>query len=279
MRILAFDSGVGGLSVVAPLFQKFPNLEVHYLGDIANLPYGTKSPERVRNLTSKNLKWLLNSMQPGPQSGDLCLIACNTASAEALEASQKELGAKLPVVGVIEASCDDAIAHLTRRQNPQNSIAVLATVATVRSGAYERVLRKKGFTGNIQQIACPLFVPFVEEAILEGPAISWVVDRYLGPKIKPGDSIILGCTHYPYLLPLLREKFPESHFTQAGEALINSFDFEKMRTLDSKNPSPSAGTLRITVTDSNANREQISFFLKQLGMANLSWSLDVIQPL
>jgi glutamate racemase len=271
MRIVAFDSGVGGLSVIAPLFKKIPNLNVHYLGDIANLPYGTKSPERVRALTLKNLKWLLATMSPGPQAGDLCLIACNTASAEALSSCQTELAAMMPVIGVIEASCADAI------QQNSKSIAVLATPATVRSGAYETILRKKGFGGNIQQIACPLFVPFVEEAILEGPAIDWVVDRYLGSKIKNGDAIILGCTHYPYLLPILKKKFPASHFTQAGEALLSSPDF--LPLLNAQKPSDLKSHLRITVTDSNANREQIAFFLKQLGMAELSWSLDVIAPI
>jgi glutamate racemase len=270
MRIVAFDSGVGGLSVLAPLFKSIPHLQVHYLGDIANLPYGTKSSHRVQTLTLRGLQWLLSSLDSAPKKDDLCLIACNTASAEALEAAERELAGKISVIGMIDASCEEALLHRP------SSISLLATKGTVRSGAYERGLRKRGFTGPIQQIACPLFVPFVEEGLIEGPAIEWVVDRYLDGKIRSGESVILGCTHYPYLLPLLQRKFPACRFIQAGEALLKS----EPAFRDIKHGHQSArSALKITVTDTTASREQISFYLNQLGLTDLEWSIDVIAPL
>src|SRR4051812_15963412 len=101
-RVLAFDSGVGGLTALAPLVRRLGPLEIFYLGDLANLPYGTKSPARIRELTERNLKWLFQKF-PG---ADLAVVACNTASAHAMDLAQKVAADfRLPAVGVIEAGC------------------------------------------------------------------------------------------------------------------------------------------------------------------------------
>src|SRR5690606_31025773 len=107
-RLLAFDSGVGGLSVLAPLFREIPGLHVQYLGDMAHLPYGNKSPTRVRDLTLKNLNYLTELEKTAPGEKSMTLVACNTASAQALTAARETLQEKSEIVGVIEASCMSA---------------------------------------------------------------------------------------------------------------------------------------------------------------------------
>ncbi len=271
MRVFAFDSGVGGLSVLPPLFAKNPKMKVFYLGDLAHLPYGTKSAERVRDLTLRNLRWLLDQHSFSAENGDYCLVACNTASAEALEYCQKNLGHKLPLVGVIEASCRAAIA------TQSSSITVLATQATVKSLAYERALRNLGFQGKIQQFACPLFVPFVEERITEGPALDWVIQRYLEGRVQADDCIVLGCTHYPYLLDSLKKHFPNVNYVQAGSALS---DFEKtiQGSAHDRATLNDGAQLEIFVTDSNVQSQQISFYLEKLGLSKINWSCRQVAP-
>ncbi|MEI6791349.1 MAG: glutamate racemase, partial [Myxococcaceae bacterium] len=152
-----FDSGLGGLTVLAALRKKFPYESIIYLGDTARLPYGTKSPETV-------IKYALNCAKALMQKADLKLlvIACNTATAHALKTLQECL--PIPVIGVIEPGVLEVLAH------PEiKSVAVLATPGTISVGAYEKALRKHGFLGEINSLACPLFVPLVEEGLVSGP--------------------------------------------------------------------------------------------------------------
>lgn len=193
-----FDSGFGGLTILSAIHQALPYESTVYLGDTARLPYGTKSPETVRRYALNNAKALL-AVAPLK----MLVVACNTVSAVALEALQDALS--IPVVGVIEPGARAAmLAHKT------DSIAVLATAATVQSKAYEITLRKQGFLGDVTSRACPLFVPLVEEGLVSGPIATQIAHLYLDKLPTHVDTIILGCTHYPLLLPTLECVLPKT---------------------------------------------------------------------
>ena len=182
-----FDSGLGGLTILKQVRRLLPKENIIYFGDSAHVPYGSKSKETVtgysldiaRFLESKNVK--------------LILIACNTASALALEAVQKQ--AKVPVLGVIAPGAKRAAAASKNKK-----VAVLGTESTVKSNAYPLHIGKLDKNIKTAQYACPLFVPLIEEGLLDGPITALVVKRYLEPVKKYGaDTIILGCTHYPVI--------------------------------------------------------------------------------
>jgi glutamate racemase len=183
-----FDSGVGGLTVVAALRRRLPRESILYLGDTARLPYGSKSPATVTRYTRRNVDFLA---QHGVKA---VVVACNTASALALP----ELALPVPVWGVIEPGAERAAAASGGR------VGVIATEATVRSDAYPRALRRLRPELVISSRACPLFVPLVEEGWHDDPITEQVASRYLAPLLAGGiDTLVLGCTHYPLLAPVL----------------------------------------------------------------------------
>lgn len=183
-----FDSGVGGLTVVAALRHLLPSEEVLYLGDTARLPYGTKSPATVLRYTERNLELLV------ARGVKAVVVACNTASALALP----HLASPVPIWGVVEPGAAEAAAHSHGR------VGVLATESTIASDAYGRALRARRPDLLVVSRAAPLFVPLVEEGWLEDPITVAVAERYLDPLLVAGiDTLVLGCTHYPLLAPLL----------------------------------------------------------------------------
>lgn len=183
-----FDSGVGGLTVAVALKERLPNEQILYLGDTARLPYGTKSPATVTRYTQANLDFLAG------RGVKAVVVACNTASALALEG----LAIDLPCWGVIAPGAERAAA-LSRGR-----VGVLATESTVLSDAYGRALRRLRPDLEVLSRACPLFVPLVEEGWLDDPVTEAVARRYLEPLLAAGvDTLVLGCTHYPLLAPLL----------------------------------------------------------------------------
>jgi len=191
-----FDSGVGGLTVLRELQRELPQEDFVYLGDTARLPYGTKSPESVQRY-SLQAAGLLHDF------GIKCLVvACNTASAVALEVLRAEF-APLPVVGVVEPGAL-AACHATR----SGRIAVIATEGTVRGGAYQAAIHRELPDADVVARACPLFVALAEEGWTEGPVVEGVVRRYLDelfPAADEGrpDTLVLGCTHFPVLAPAI----------------------------------------------------------------------------
>jgi glutamate racemase len=183
-----FDSGVGGLTVAAALARALPAETILYLGDTARLPYGTKSPETVVRYTERNLDFLVG------RGVKAVVVACNTASALALPG----LVEPVPLWGVIEPGAERA-AELSRGR-----VGVIGTEATVRSGAYAAALRELRPELEVRSAACPLLVPLVEEGWLDDPVTESVARRYLEPLLAAGiDTLVLGCTHYPLLAPLL----------------------------------------------------------------------------
>lgn len=193
-----FDSGVGGLTVLRALVETLPAEDFVYLGDTARLPYGTKSPASIR-------RYALQAAGCLQSRGVKCLVvACNTASAVALEALAAAF-APVPVVGVLEPGAA-AACEATRT----GRIAVIATESTVRGGAYPSAIARRRPSAVVMARACPLFVGLAEEGWTEGPIVEAVAHRYLDDLFaaaRPGeapDTLVLGCTHFPVLAPALR---------------------------------------------------------------------------
>ena len=188
-----FDSGVGGLTSVREIFRVLPEESVVYFGDTARLPYGTKSSETVTRFSLEIASFLLR------QNIKCVLVACNTASSYALEALQRRLD--VPVVGVIEPAAEAAVAA-----SPHGRIGVIGTAGTVASRAYALAIERRAPGTAILSRACPLFVPLVEEGWASHPITRAVAEEYL-LELRNADleSLILGCTHYPLLAPMLAE--------------------------------------------------------------------------
>jgi len=186
-----FDSGIGGLTVAHALFERVPHEATIYFGDTARVPYGPKSPATVRRYSLEILEWLLG------QKVKAVVVACNTSSAHALEALQHQSG--VPVIGVIEPGARAAVE--ATRGGP---IGIIGTAGTVASGAYPRAIRNIDPSARVSQVACPLFVPLVEEGWFNHPAAELIANEYLRTLMTTGiDTLVLGCTHYPLLKPLL----------------------------------------------------------------------------
>ena len=187
-----FDSGVGGLTVVHELRRQLPRESLLYFGDTARVPYGNKSPETVRRYSREILEYLLG------QDVKMVVVACNTASAHALDDLKK--AASIPVEGVVGPGARAAV-----KASRTHRIGVLGTAGTVKSGAYERAIRALSRDAQVRSIACPLFVPLVEEGWFNHSAAALIAREYLAPiKGEDIDAVVLGCTHYPLLKPLLQ---------------------------------------------------------------------------
>jgi glutamate racemase len=188
-----FDSGIGGLTVAHEVIKQLPHESVLYFGDTARVPYGPKSPDTVRRYSREIADFLRD------QGVKSIVIACNTATAHALTALREQFD--MPVIGVVEPGARAAVAVTTRGR-----IGVIGTVGTIKSGAYERAIRAIDSDVFITARACPLFVPLVEEGWTDHDATRLVAREYLEPLIAADiDTLVLGCTHYPLLKPLLRE--------------------------------------------------------------------------
>jgi glutamate racemase len=186
-----FDSGIGGLTVARALFERLPRESVIYFGDTARVPYGPKSPETVRRYSGEILAFLLK------RGVKAVVVACNTSTAHALAHLQQH--APVPVVGVIEPGARAAVAA-----TKTGTIGVIGTAGTIASGAYERAIKALRADARVHAQACPLLVPLVEEGWFDHPAAELIAREYLAPLEQAGaDVLVLGCTHYPLLKPLL----------------------------------------------------------------------------
>lgn len=188
-----FDTGVGGLTVMQQLLHVLPKEKVIYFGDTARVPYGGKSSETILRYSIENTTFLMK------QSIKLLVIACNTVTAYALSKLQQLF--PFPVIGVIEPGAERAV-QVTKT----GRIAVIATKATVQSGMYQKEILKRLPQAYVTAIPCPLFVPLVEEHFLSHEATRIIIKEYLQPlKRENIDTLVLGCTHYPLLRPLIQE--------------------------------------------------------------------------
>ncbi|HET9707425.1 MAG TPA: glutamate racemase [Gemmatimonadales bacterium] len=186
-----FDSGIGGLTVAHAIFQRLPGESVVYFGDTARVPYGPKSPETVRRYSGEILQYLL---QRGVK---MVVVACNTSTAHALDDLRRR--SPVPVIGVIEPGATAAVAA-----TKTGRIGVIGTAGTIASGAYERAIKARRPDAAVISQACPLFVPLIEEGWFDHPATELIAREYLEPLLASQvDVLVLGCTHYPLLKPLL----------------------------------------------------------------------------
>jgi glutamate racemase len=192
-----FDSGFGGLTVLKALLELVPSAEYVYFGDTARLPYGSKSAETVARYAVEAAHYLES------HGAQMLVIACNTATALALD--RITAAARVPVVGVVEPGAEAAAAATKNRK-----VIVVGTDATVSSHAYRQALESRGL--HAREKACPLLVPLVEEGWVDHPVTEQVARIYLGEAFGDGfhdaDTMVLGCTHYPLLKPLLRRVAP-----------------------------------------------------------------------
>ena len=192
-----FDSGLGGLTVASALAEELPDESLVYLGDTARVPYGTRSPSTVVRYARTNMKFLRE------QGVKLVVVACNTVSAQGLGGVAD--GSDLPIIGVIRPG-----ARASLEVSQGGSIAVLGTPATIASNAYQEAIHELKPGVTVHQVACPLFVPLVEEGWLEHDVTRAVALEYLKDLTGKGiDTIILGCTHYPVLTRILRSVVDE----------------------------------------------------------------------
>ena len=196
-KIGVFDSGLGGLTVVREMQKMMPEESVVYFGDIARLPYGSKSKETITEFSHQIMRFLLK------HDVKAVIIACGTASANALEDLQKTYD--LPITGVVEPGAREAA-----RTTKNGRIGITGTEATIRSGAYDRLLKGLDPQIEVYSKACPLFVPLVEEGWFKDDITRSVVQRYLAElKTQQVDTLVLGCTHYPLLKRLIGEEIGE----------------------------------------------------------------------
>ena len=196
-KIGVFDSGLGGLTVVREMQKLMPEESVVYFGDIARLPYGSKSKETITEFSHQIMRFLLKS------DVKAVIIACGTASANALEDLQETYD--LPITGVVEPGAREAA-----RTTKNGRIGITGTEATIRSGAYDRLLKGLNPQTEVFSKACPLFVPLVEEGWFKDDITRSVVKRYLAElKEQQVDTLVLGCTHYPLLKRLIGEEIGE----------------------------------------------------------------------
>ena len=197
-KIGVFDSGVGGLTVLRALVKHVPDADYLYFGDTARLPYGSKSAATVAHYAVGAVRYLQD------HGAELMVIACNTATALALPEIQA--ASDVDVIGVVEPGAE-AAAAATRKQK----VVVIGTDATISSHAYQYALESRGVA--VREKACPLFVPLVEEGWVEHPVTEQVAKIYLAEAFsgdaQDADVLVLGCTHYPLIQPLLRRVAPE----------------------------------------------------------------------
>lgn len=182
-----FDSGVGGLTVVKQIMKVMPHENIIYFGDTARVPYGTKSREAVTKYSKQNVRFLLS------KEVKAIIVACNTASSNSLDALRDTFD--VPIFGVVVPGVEEAV-----RSTKNKKIGVIGTPATVRSGAYERMICEKDDEMQVFTKACPLFVPLAEEGWTDNDVARQAAKIYLEGLAATGiDSLVLGCTHYPLL--------------------------------------------------------------------------------
>ena len=232
-----FDSGIGGLTVVRALMERLPFESIVYFGDTARVPYGVKSPETINQFAVQITQFLLK------QDVKLLIIACNTMAAVAYQAV-KNLS-PVPVLDVIDAGAREAISGTRTR-----TIGVIGTPATINSNAYARAIHRQDPNIRVFSQACPLFVPLVEEGWLNHPVTLLTAQEYLRPVLAEHiDTLVLGCTHYPLIKPLIREVAgPEIQLVDSAEAMA-AITAQLLNETSSGNPARTPPEYRFYVTD------------------------------
>ncbi len=204
-----FDSGVGGLTVLKEVAKILPSEDIVYFGDTARVPYGNKSKSTILKFSRESASFLKK------RKVKMIVVACNTSSALAMDNLKKSFN--IPILGVIAAGVEKAINITTNKK-----IAVIGTKSTIRSGSYQKLIRKKAKGIKVYSKSCPLFVPLVEEGILSGPIVAAAMEMYLKDLRSKGvDTIILGCTHYPLLKSQISSYFKSTVVVNSPKEVAN----------------------------------------------------------
>jgi len=240
-----FDSGIGGLTVARAIYERLPHESTIYFGDTARVPYGPKSPDTVRRYSLEILHWLVG------QRVKAVVIACNTSTAHALDALQSE--SPVPVIGVIDPGARAAVSAM--RSGP---IGIIGTAGTIASNAYARAIQSAQPGTSVEQKACPLFVPLVEEGWFDHPAAELIAGEYLEPmKQARVDVMVLGCTHYPLLKPLLQRIMgPDVRLIDSGEETAATV-LATLRSTGLEAPSTASPGHRFVVSDDESRFRQV----------------------
>nr|MCR5421567.1 glutamate racemase [Lachnospiraceae bacterium] len=218
-----FDSGIGGLTSVPYLMRMMPEERIIFFGDTARTPYGSKSTSTIKQFTMQIGEFLAR------QNVKMMVIACNTISATCIEELRRAYP-DIPVVGVISPTAR----VIAKDCRPSDNIGILATKATVRSGAYEKkILEKNPSMDNLHSIACPAFVPLIEEGIINHKIMDLTIKYYLDDFMDEYkiDTLVLGCTHYPLIAENLRRIYPGVRIISSSQEVATAVGIE----LESRN--------------------------------------------
>ena len=254
-----FDSGIGGLTVVAEIIKQLPNENVIYFGDTGRYPYGPRSREIIKRFSRQNINFLLE------RGVKFIVIACNTASAYALDYVKRMY--PVPMIGVVNPG-SEAAARLTGN----GRIGIIGTEGTIASFSYQKALKKIDSSFKIIAKPCPLFVSLAEEGYIDKPAARLIAKDYLSDiKQKKIDTLVLGCTHYPLLKKVIGSVMGK------GVTLIDSAEQtaavvkDTLTRLELDNPSKKTGEKRFYVSDSPEKFKKLGerFLGKRIGKVNL----------
>ncbi len=254
-----FDSGIGGLTVAREIARRLPHENLHYLGDTARLPYGSKSPQTVTRYARKCIDFLRN------EPIKAIVVACNTASALALPTLQGELD--IPALGVVEAGARSAVA--SSRGGP---CGVIGQEGTVRSGSYSVAIRALLPTARIVSHPCPLLVPLAEEGWVDTEVARLTLRTYLAPLAEAAvDTLVLGCTHYPLFKSPIGEVFAQDFdrdvtLVDSAEAVTD--DLVTLLAVRDLLREGSPGTHRFSCTDAPERFERVGLHFFGKGMAH-----------
>ena len=224
-RLGVFDSGLGGLTVLNEICKYNRGLDITYFGDTARVPYGSRTPETIARYAEQDMRFLLS------EGVEAVVIACGTVSATCLDALKRRY--RVPIIGVIEPAAI-AAARLTKTGH----VGVLGTKATIQSGAYAKAIAAQSDAIRVSGYACPLFVPLIENGFdAFDPITRLTIERYLAPiRQTDVDTLILGCTHYPFLAEAIAQFLPNVRLLNIGTVLAASLR-EQIPLSDGETPS------------------------------------------
>lgn len=247
MPIGIFDSGVGGLTVAREIRKVLPKENFIYYGDTKHLPYGDKSPEAIQGYCRRITQFLLD------QGCKAIVVACNTATANALKEIKELVDGRVPVIDVISPVAEKVAFEI------HTNVGVIATKATVNSGLYRKSIRKHNKFIHVDELATPLLVPAIEEGFRNHPITSAIIYNYLSHnKLKNIETLILGCTHYPLLIDEIKQFYGNRvRIIDSPSIVVGQLKFilESSGLLQSENPN---AEYHFYVSDVTKNFEKIS---------------------
>ena len=240
--IAVFDSGVGGLTVLHECLVSLPHEDFVYFGDTARFPYGDRTPDQLRSFALEIADHLV------AQGAKALVVACNSATSAALGDLEETYGAHLPVVTVVRPESRLAAAVTRNRR-----IGLLATSATVQSGAYERALRDTAPDAELHPVACPALTPLIQEGREIDQHVVTLVDEYCAPlQAEDVDTVILGCTHYPLVRPIIQRSLGRGiTLVSSGEAIAEDLG-RRLADADLANDPDRRGTYRFLCSGDKA---------------------------